>query len=332
MRLKTYTADTMSEAMDRVREELGDEAIIVSTQKASDGQGARVTAALEDSFEDESTFAASNELDDWSDDSIEDWVRQTLAFHGTPKPLADRLARSAAAIDAADATLALAGALDQAYAFHPLDGAGEARPVMLVGPPGVGKTIVAAKLCARAGLAGLSVKAITTDTKRAGGVEQLRAFTDILKVELSVAETGRDLQEAVRTAYAADRCIIDTPGTNPYSEMDMDRLSDLVRASGAEVVLVLAAGADAFEMADMALGFKQLGIERFVVTRLDLARRIGGMLAAADAASLAFSDVGISPLVADGLAPVNPVSLARLIMPHAAEKPSEHLFRSQAVS
>ncbi|MGB0683075.1 MAG: GTP-binding protein [Magnetovibrionaceae bacterium] len=329
MRLKTYTAATMNQAMDLVREELGDDAIIVSTQKASDGQGARVTAALEDTFQDEVVFAATNEAEP---DDVTEAIRQTLSFHGTPGPLADALARTAGKGTATDATLALASALDEHYRFSPLDQAGSGRPLILVGPPCAGKTIVTAKLCARAGLQGKTVKAITTDTKRAGGVEQLEAFTRILKADLGVAETGKELEDAVRDAYGADFCFIDSPGTNPYSEAEVDSLADLIRLSHAEPVLVLAAGSDAFEMADMALAFRQLGAERLIVTRLDLARRIGGMLAAADAAGLAFSDVSTSPHIADGLAQVNPASLARLIMPHAADKPSEYLFRSQAVS
>ncbi|PIR17362.1 MAG: GTP-binding protein, partial [Elusimicrobia bacterium CG11_big_fil_rev_8_21_14_0_20_64_6] len=51
MRLKTYTAPTTAEAMAIVRRELGDQAIIVSTQKDADGRGARVTAALENAPE-----------------------------------------------------------------------------------------------------------------------------------------------------------------------------------------------------------------------------------------------------------------------------------------
>jgi flagellar biosynthesis protein FlhF len=38
MRLKCYAADTMAEAMALVREELGDDAIIVSTQRAAGGR------------------------------------------------------------------------------------------------------------------------------------------------------------------------------------------------------------------------------------------------------------------------------------------------------
>ena len=47
MRLKSYTAATMAEAMSLVRRELGDDAIIVSTQRAATGKGVRITAALE---------------------------------------------------------------------------------------------------------------------------------------------------------------------------------------------------------------------------------------------------------------------------------------------
>jgi len=47
MRLKTYTAATTAEAMSLVRQDMGEEAIIVSTQRAADGHGTRVTAALE---------------------------------------------------------------------------------------------------------------------------------------------------------------------------------------------------------------------------------------------------------------------------------------------
>ena len=53
MRLKSYNAPTMAEAMRLVREESGEDAIIVSTQRSSDGQGVRITAALDDPGEDD---------------------------------------------------------------------------------------------------------------------------------------------------------------------------------------------------------------------------------------------------------------------------------------
>ena len=55
----------------------------------------------------------------------------------------ERLVESAAEARQEDATLALAGAFDAQFAFSPIDGG---RAVMLVGPPGSGKTTSAAKL------------------------------------------------------------------------------------------------------------------------------------------------------------------------------------------
>ena len=40
MRLKTYTAPTMAEAMEMARQEMGEDAIIVSTQRGTGGHGA----------------------------------------------------------------------------------------------------------------------------------------------------------------------------------------------------------------------------------------------------------------------------------------------------
>ena len=49
MRLKSFTADSLPAAMRLVRDMLGPDAVILSTQPADSGRGVRVTAALEDS-------------------------------------------------------------------------------------------------------------------------------------------------------------------------------------------------------------------------------------------------------------------------------------------
>ena len=58
-----------------------------------------------------------------------------------------------------------------------------------------------------------------------------------------------------------------------------------------------------------------------IVTRLDVTRRLGGMLAAAESSRLSLSGVSITPRVSKGLNPISAVSLARLIMPDAMPKP-----------
>jgi flagellar biosynthesis protein FlhF len=69
---------------------------------------------------------------------------------------------------------------------------------------------------------------------------------------------------------------------------------------------------------EQAQEFATLGITRMLVTRLDMVRRLGSMLAAADAASLAFCDCSMTPAVADGLNPIDPMGLAKMLMPEPA--------------
>jgi flagellar biosynthesis protein FlhF len=324
MRLKTFTASTMGEAMAMVRDAVGPEAIIVSSSKADNGHDIALTIAVEETAL--TPLAPSPADADEEAPDVAETVRQALAYHGTPTRLAERLARAAGALDAEDVTLAFAGAMDAGFAFRPLTDTGKARPTMLVGPHGAGKTITAAKLVARAALAKTPVGVVTADTRRAGGIEQLAAFTRILGIDLKKADDPAALAGIVSSFPAKTRLYIDTPGANPYDEAEMRYLAGLADAAQAEPVLVLPAGGDATETAEVAAAFAAIGAKRLIVTRLDAARRLGSILAAADAARLSFANVSITPHVAQGLSPINPVALARLILPQSdAPRPSSQL-------
>jgi flagellar biosynthesis protein FlhF len=212
--------------------------------------------------------------------------------------------------------MACAAALEDHFDFAPLPERKAPRPFMLVGPPGSGKTITVAKLAARARLAGRPVGVITTDTIRAGAVEQLTAFTKILEVEIHQVRGPEALPQAVDTMMGQfDLVFIDSPGLNPFSHHDMDYLKALTRISNVESILVLAAGGDAGEAADIGESFSACGATRILATRLDMTRRLGSVLAAADSGQLMFSEVSLNPHVATGLCAINPVSMARMILP-----------------
>jgi flagellar biosynthesis protein FlhF len=343
MRLKVFTAGTLAKAMAEVRREMGEKAIIVSTQM--DAGGARVTAALEEP--EPTTPLAKGAEGEWEDvtqdlwkaahddreaataGDIEEEIRQALNFHGVPLPLTQRLVRAAAMVNGTGALMALAGAFDRTFGFAPLSNQATARPLMLIGPPGAGKTLTVAKLATQARRAGRMATIITTDTRRAGGIEQLQAFTRILKIELLAAATPAELAAILSRrdeAIADGPVLIDTAGANPFIGGDIARLCELVDIAAAEAVLVLPAGGDAMEMMDTAAAFTPLRVRRLLATRLDAVRRLGGLLAAVDAGRTSFSDAGISHRVADSLVPLNPVALSRAILPHAGEKPPSSPF------
>jgi flagellar biosynthesis protein FlhF len=331
MRLKTYDAPSMAEAMKQIRAELGRDAIIVSSRRGPGGKGVRVTAALEPRQDDEALIEKVRSEPEREPVNVIETLRQSLVSHGTPHPLVERLVRTAHTVSTTDPVMALAGAFDGCFAFAPLPTRSRGRPIMLVGPPGTGKTLTVAKLATRAHLTRQPVNVITTDIVRAGAVEQIAAFTRILGIDLQTARDRQELKDAIAATEAGAVVLIDTPGANPFDDAEMARLEGLVGVRDMEAIFVLAAGGDPLESAEIATAFGEAGARRMLVTRLDMARRYGGLLAAADAAGLMIGDVGIGARVADGLKVLNPVSLARLVVPDS-ENGVETLLWTKAAS
>ena len=153
---------------------------------------------------------------------------------------------------------------------------------------------------------------ITTDDAKAGANEQLLAFTRLLDVPLTEACDPVTLSRAVRREGTA--VLIDTQGTDPFDSAQSDRLRALAAAAGASVALVLPAGLDPNEAADLARAYADAGATCLVATRLDIARRLGGIVAAADAGRLPLTEAGIGPGAADGLVPFTAAFLAERLL------------------
>lgn len=125
MRLRVFHGRNASLALTAVREALGEDAVVLSTRRV--GGGVEVTAALD---------LAEPEL-----------------IEPEPEPPPPELARHNLSPGLGNAFPGpdLAAALGARLAFAPLP---QDRPIMLVGPPGAGKTLTCAKLAARAKMAG----------------------------------------------------------------------------------------------------------------------------------------------------------------------------------
>jgi flagellar biosynthesis protein FlhF len=322
MRLRSFTANTQPEAMRRVRDVLGPDAIILSSQPAEDGRGVRVTAALEDSPLESLTLegAPGDAPGAATGGAVSlDEISEALAYHRVPPALFARLVGAAAALAAKDDSLALGGALDSEFTFAAPPQTPTPRPFLLIGPPGAGKTATAAKLCARVRLASGRANLITMDTVKSGGLAQVTAFAQALGVELLQAPDIDALADAVAACPEDHFVVVDTVGANPFDTGDLDRLSLAAGAAAADPVVVLPAGGDPADCAEAAVAFAEVGARLLVVTKIDAARRFGGLLGAAQAGRFALMAASASPNIADPLLPFNPVSLARLLLPAAAQ-------------
>jgi flagellar biosynthesis protein FlhF len=154
---------------------------------------------------------------------------------------------------------------------------------------------------------------ITADGKRAGATEELAAFTRLLGIPLLAACDPVTLGRTLTRRQPASPVLIDTPGCDAFDPAQLEELTALAATASATMALVLPAGLDPAEAADLALAYGAAGACLMVATRLDLARRLGGILAAA-AAGPALTEAGVGPGAADGLVPVTPEWLATRLL------------------
>lgn len=313
MRLRTFNAPSMKEAMAAVKAELGEDAVILNIEQV--GKVVKITAALDrDAILAQPPAPAQDPLDA---------IAQALDFHRVAPTLADRLTQQAAQVLLENPHQALAAALRLRFPSQPLTERRPARPIMLVGLPGAGKTATLAKLIARAKLRKWQSVAITCDVVKAGAVEQLGTYAKALQVQAFRAGDASTLKRAVTQAPADALVIIDTVGCNPLEAGDLAHLTDLAQAVKAEMVLVMAAGGCPVESGELGQLFAEAGASRLIPTRIDAARRYGGILSAAEAGRFAFAEFGISPEIATGLDIVGADRLAEWLLqnpPAAAPK------------
>lgn len=329
MKLKIFSAPSMEEALKTVRKSLGDDAVIIdSTEQEIDGKYvAKVTAAIETPAprvnphvhpapkpasapikkslrELEQEYLASEGLD----------LVSSLSHHGLADSIKLKLLDLGQSLECETPELTLASALDSMYHFEPITSAVPPKPIMLVGPPGAGKTITAAKLASQFLLSGKKTHLISTDVFRTGGVAQLEGYASALKTNLTEAEKPEDLLVAIETAQKKNNAIvIDSMGYNPYSEKEMADLHGFLSAADLETILVTPAGIDPYEAREIGETYAALGIKRLITTKIDVARRYASMLTIAEHGKMAFSGVGITPYLGDGIELLDALKLAKLL-------------------
>ncbi|MGL1919565.1 MAG: hypothetical protein OCD03_00915 [Hyphomicrobiales bacterium] len=207
--------------------------------------------------------------------------------------------------------------LDQQKVVAPIEDAPQ-HAVLLVGPPGSGKTVTTTKLCARALMQGETVDFVTLDCVRTGGVEHAKSLTSFLEIDLI------ELKDAQKFSTWLDRysknvnqnvTFIDSLSTNIYDMEDMRWLLDYMEAAEqndvkVEPILVLSATTDATTIGDYATTFKSMGIDRVILTCWDIASKPAATFSAVIDAGLKIAMISDSPYLSGGTEKLDSLSLA----------------------
>ncbi len=371
MRLKTFQAQSMPEAMRLVKEALGDDAIIVSSRKLKDE--VKVTAVLDetpvgdmeeqddpsgigfaiqdteigegerfdfdDRDQDTPSFEVVNDFEGFSkrlgaimdyndlsraeaEQEIISQLMNVFIKHGLSSELSNIiLTHIESSLSLEEPRQALEETVDALFNFYDLPEGAHKNPIVVVGEPGSGKTLSVAKMAAKAVINDMKPCVISFDTVRAGGIEQLAAFTTLLKLPLIKVNSPDQLKDALKDHADADQIIIDSPGINPFDADEMKSLYDYISVCNMDMILAMPAGNDSYESSEVARAFSLIGARYLLPTRVDIARRIGGLLTAAYDAQMAFIGLADASSVADGLKNASPLDVVNMIIPEQkAEK------------
>ncbi|MDR0499459.1 MAG: flagellar biosynthesis protein FlhF [Holophagales bacterium] len=189
----------------------------------------------------------------------------------------------------------------------------------LVGPTGVGKTTTIAKLAAYAKLnLKQKVALLTLDTLRAGGVDQLQQYAQVLQVPIHVIITAEDLKNALHFYRDRSLILIDTPGYQLHDTERLEKLGTLLEELPlVETHLVLPATAKPRDLAEVAQRFEKLRPSRLIFTKLDETCTYGPILSTLVRVKRPISYLGTGQEVPQDLELATSRRIADLILPPA---------------
>jgi len=394
MKVKRFFAPDMRQAIQKVREDQGPDAVILSNRQVEGGieiiaaldydesllepqsvaagaAGSDATGAQAPTPDAADTFGAPAAAQqrraqpvDWAQDpaivSMREEIRQLrgllenqlahLAWNDTERrqPLYTEVMRrltameldpalvervSAPAVHARDERHAWQLALTELAATLPIadnDFCDQGGVVALVGSTGVGKTTSVAKLAARYVLrhGRRHVALVTTDSYRIGAHEQLMTYGRLLGIPVQVAVDHKELRSTLNSLADKRLVLIDTAG---MSQRDV-RLSQqfaTLADSGIPIrtLLVLSATLHPSVMDETIRAFSSVALDAAILTKLDEAASLGGVLSTVIKQHLPLMFVANGQRVPEDLHPAR----AQNLVEQAAELASGHDLPADSV-
>ncbi len=354
MRVKRFTANDMTKAMRQVRQELGADAVILSTDRLPGG-GVEISAAMDERAVD---CAVSDGQAGRADEVGGTNGTAMAALARRVEGLGEMLTRH---LVVAEASTGFASRSEVAPLYHYMmrqevdpqlinqlleglsapDAVGllprfsirlkkilkvsdplkvkNGGPLVwaLVGPTGVGKTTTIAKLAARYALKhGLTVGMITVDTFRMAAPEQIKVYGRIMDIPTRVASTPTELREAVEELSDRELILVDTVGRSPADEENLVELAAvLAGVKGLVNHLVLAAPTRDRDLHEVARAFSRFDPQSIIFTKLDETTTYGPILNQMVRTAKPVSYLTFGQRVPDDLEEADREGLAKRLLP-----------------
>lgn len=300
MRIRTLTAPKMADALTIIRQELGPEALILSTRKVLNAQGEQtleITAAVNEPepqsqpVTDLAPPARHTTPTHHAPHADKSDLTSILRQHGVSEGLIAKLTAALPGLQSAgfSAPEALEMLLSKLATFTPAAEAlkpGQAH--LFIGPPGGGKTTFVSKLAVQTHQNGRSVGILSLDDQKLAGFEPLAITAESLGDTAHLLTGPSSLKTAAQALGPRHLLLIDSPALNPYQPQAFTQLKQRLESLGVPVIchLVIPADLNADDMALLPVATHRFSPTSLIITRLDCTTRYGAVLNTAVASGL----------------------------------------------
>ena len=348
MEVKRYRAGTIREAISKVKDILGPEAMIISTRKVKGGnenhlfEVTAVPAGGEEFHKDAALLGeVKSELM-----SIKDMVYllnhsggiiEKLVMNPEVLNLYAKLIRNGVREEYAGVFLKRTGGLKgpaSAVSRNIISGAiteikrvikirdpfeaKDNHPIVaaFIGTTGVGKTTTIAKIAAELMLKGKrKVGLMSIDNYRIGALDQIKTYANILGIPCFPAFNKKDLHFALKRMEGKDVVLIDTAGQSQYDKERMEELRKMMpdELSISSHLLLSVAMAES-EMHKTAVNFSPLNIQSYIFTKIDESEQCGSIINQLMAHNLPISYITTGQNVPEDIEKAKPETLLNLLL------------------
>ncbi|HEX2951323.1 MAG TPA: GTPase [Armatimonadota bacterium] len=342
MELRKFYATNMREAMDLVRQELGEEAVVLDMRTIRDGNAAgrgddervevwahrpdgenKSTAEISDGMmptddmtksltpaDDTSVMSLKSQITDLKSEL--ESVQNQLELYTGDKNWLD----TGPFGYSGELTRYIAEGIAQKLPFSTgIQLTGKQHVVALVGPTGVGKTTMVAKLAWYFSLQhNHRVGVITTDTIRIGAIDQITTYCKYLNIPVEVVYQAEDLKGTIQRMSQCELILIDTPGGSQRNSEYLGEIENfLTEADADEVHLVVSASMSNLVTREVIQRFGTLHPDQIIFTKLDDTPSPWEIFSLIFGSGMALSYISTSQSISDGLTIASTESIASFL-------------------